>query len=42
VYQSEDSSEDDSDFHPVNLEDEDLSEGYASGNTEDDGEDIWV
>jgi hypothetical protein len=31
VYQSEDFSEDDSDFHPVNIDDEDLSEGYVTG-----------
>jgi hypothetical protein len=31
VYQSEDFSEDDSDFHPVNIADADLSEGYVTG-----------
>jgi hypothetical protein len=43
VDQSEDSSEDGSDFHSVKIDDQDLSEGYVTGNTEDDGEEvIWV
>jgi hypothetical protein len=43
VDQSEDSSEDDSDFHSVKIDDQDLSEGYVTGNIEDDGEEvIWV
>jgi hypothetical protein len=30
-------------FHSVKIDDEDLSGGYVTGNTEDDGEEvIWV